>query len=205
MIHVHPNTEWYDPTVAARFAAVILAAGASERMGSPKALLAWAGTTLLGYAVDQARSAGVDDLVVVLGPSTPQVEIDAQVVVNPDPASGRSKSVRLGTAELADDVEAILVQSVDQPVPADVLRQLLAALTDEVDVVVPTNAGRRGHPVGFAGRVLHELREVTEIDQGLRAVVRRHAARLKEVPVETESVLWNLNDPAAYASARRGD
>ena len=187
--------------MAARCAAVILAAGASERMGTPKALLPWAGTTLLVYAVDQANAAGAQEVVVVLGPTTSHIEVNAQVVVNPDPSTGRSASIRLGAAALPYGVDAIVVQSVDQPVPAEVLRVLYAALAPDIDVVVPTYAGRRGHPVAFSGKLLDELREATESDQGLRAVVRRHAARLKEVVVDTEAVLWNLNDPASYAAA----
>src|SRR5215470_3180049 len=65
------------PSVAAGRAGVIVAAGASERMGQPKALLAWRGSTLLEYAVQQARLAGVEELVVVLGPATPDLRLDA--------------------------------------------------------------------------------------------------------------------------------
>ena len=185
-----------------RRAALILAAGASERMGTPKALLAWDGTTLLDYALRQARAAGIDELVVVLGPATRHLELGATTVFNPTPETGRSASIRLGAAALSEAPEAILIQSVDQPVPADVIRALLEAIAVSVDAAVPTYRGRRGHPVAFAGRLLDELRTVTEEDQGLRALVRRHAAQLHEVAVETEAVVWNLNDPAAYAAAR---
>ena len=190
----------YYRIIAAKRATIVLAAGASERMGTNKALLPWAGTTLLGYAVEQARAAGAQDVVVVLGPTTSQIEINARVVLNPDPATGRSASIRLGAAALAHGVDAIIVQSVDQPVPGEVLRLLFAAIAPEIDVVVPTYESRRGHPVAFSGRLLPELREVNEADQGLRAVVRRYMARLKEVPVDTDAVLFNLNDPAAYAA-----
>jgi molybdenum cofactor cytidylyltransferase len=96
-----------------------------------------------------------------------------------------------------------LIQSVDQPVWADVIRALfdVGIAIGTHNVAVPTFAGRRGHPVCFSGRLLAELRAVTEQDQGLRAVVKRHAASLIEVPVDSESVVWNLNDPATYASA----
>ncbi len=185
-----------------RRAALILAAGASERMGTPKALLAWDGTTLLDHALRQARAAGIEELVVVLGPATRHLELNATTVFNPTPETGRSASIRLGAAALSEAPETILIQSVDQPVPADVIRALLEAIAVSVDAAVPTYRGRRGHPVAFAGRLLDELRTVTEEDQGLRALVRRHAAQLAEVAVETEAVIWNLNDPAAYAAAR---
>jgi molybdenum cofactor cytidylyltransferase len=179
-----------------RRAAIILAAGASQRMGTPKALLPWNGMTLVEYAVQQARDAQADP-VVVLGPATQHVRLNAATVLNPEPETGRSASIRLGASALADDVAAIVVQSVDQPVPAWVLLALFAA---GGEVGVPTFGGRRGHPVCVAGRFLRELREVDEASEGLRAVVRRH--RVTEVPVETEAVLWNLNDPEAFASVQ---
>jgi molybdenum cofactor cytidylyltransferase len=196
--------------VAAQLGAVILAAGASQRMGTPKALLPWAGTTLLDHAVQQARAAGIAHVVVVLGPATQPLAdapwlADVHVRFNPDPETGRSASIRIGSDALPDDVEAVLVQSVDQPCESDVLTSLFAALEAgsaevEVEVAVPTYAGRRGHPICLSGRLLSELRAVSEQEQGLRSIVRRHAQL--EVPVSRASVVWNLNDPAAYAAAR---
>jgi CTP:molybdopterin cytidylyltransferase MocA len=190
--------------MSARRAALILAAGASERMGSPKALLPWGDSTLLDHALQEARTARVDDVVVVLGPATRHLDLGRDVLVafNPQPDTGRSASIRLGSALLADDVAAVLVQSVDQPVSRDVVFALFEAVERGAEIAIPTFNGRRGHPVCVAGELLAELRAVTEEDQGLRAVIRRHAASVVEVVVEDEAVAWNLNDPAAYEAAR---
>src|ERR1700737_5294608 len=78
--------------VAARTGALILAAGASQRMGTPKALLPWHGTTLLEYALQQARDAAVADIVVVLGPATQHLAHslgNVRAGVNPNPETGR--------------------------------------------------------------------------------------------------------------------
>ncbi|HEY1293597.1 MAG TPA: nucleotidyltransferase family protein [Chloroflexota bacterium] len=183
-------------------AAIILAAGASQRMGTPKALLAWGNSTLLEYAVEQVRNADASEVVVVLGPATREVRVEATTVFNPDPQTGRSASIRLAASVLPDTVHAVVVQSVDQPVTSDILELLYRGLAEASDVVIPTYRGRRGHPVCVSGRLLPELQVVTEEEQGLRAVVRRHADHLVEVAVDTESVVRNLNDPAAYAAAR---
>lgn len=183
-------------------AAIILAAGASQRMGTPKALLAWGNSTLLEYAVEQVRNADASEVVVVLGPATRAVRVEATTVFNPDPQTGRSASIRLAASVLPDTVHAVVVQSVDQPVTSDILELLYRGLAEASDVVIPTYRGRRGHPVCVSGRLLPELQVVTEEEQGLRAVVRRHADHLVEVAVDTESVVRNLNDPAAYAAAR---
>jgi molybdenum cofactor cytidylyltransferase len=189
-------------------------------MGTPKALLAWGNTDLLGFALQQARLAGVEAIVVVLGPATRHLEerlaeVSVAVAVNPEPETGRSASIRIGCEALPDDLEAVLIQSVDQPTPSAVLRELFDALSRtassldiaarsaaRADIAVPTFGSRRGHPVVFSGSLLLELREVTEAGQGLRSVVRRRADAVVEVAVETEAVLWNLNDPSAYAAAR---
>jgi CTP:molybdopterin cytidylyltransferase MocA len=173
-------------------------------MGSPKALLPWGETNLLGFALQQARLADIEAIVVVLGPATRHLEkslAEVHVAVNPEPETGRSASVRLGCVALPDDAAAVLIQSVDQPIPVEVLAGLFAAVDAHADIAIPTFGGRRGHPVVFAGRHLPELREVTEAAQGLRSVIRRHADAVVEVAVETDAVLWNLNDPAAYAAA----
>jgi molybdenum cofactor cytidylyltransferase len=187
-----------------RRAALILAAGASSRMGTPKALLPWGETTLLQHALTQARAAGVDDIVVVLGPSTQELqkELAAKVAFNPEPETGRSASIRLGAALLSAEVGAILIQSVDQPSVPEVLTALFEAILQGGMVAVPTYQGRRGHPICVNGQLLTQLRELTEEGEGLRSIVRRHREQLVEVPVTSESVVWNLNDPAAYAAAR---
>jgi molybdenum cofactor cytidylyltransferase len=95
-----------------------------------------------------------------------------------------------------DSVERVIVQSVDQPCDAELLRTLLEA---EGEIVVPAQNGLRGHPVCFSGRLLGELRAVSEETEGLRAVVRRHA--VTEVEVASDAVFWNLNTPEAYQAA----
>jgi molybdenum cofactor cytidylyltransferase len=191
--------------VAAGRAAIVVAAGASSRMGTPKALLAWDDTTLLGYCARELRLSGAAELVVVLGPDSDSIGSilpDADQVTfayNLDVASGRSTSISIGAAQLVQ-AAAVLVQSVDQPCPSRVIEALFAAIErDQADVAVPTFQGRRGHPVCFAGRLLPELRALSEATQGLRAVVQRHV--VTEVEVDTEAVVWNLNDPTAYQAA----
>ncbi len=188
--------------VTGKRGALVLAAGASQRMGTPKALLPWHGATLLEYVLRQVRTAAIGDIVVVLGPATRHLDGtlgDVRVVFNLAPETGRSASIRIGSAALPVDVESIVIQSVDQPCPADVLKTLLDAAALGAAIVVPTHHGRRGHPICVAGRLLPELRQVNEESEGLRAIVRAHAEQLVEVAVDSESVLWNLNDPAAYS------
>ncbi|MBO9540343.1 nucleotidyltransferase family protein [bacterium] len=184
-----------------RVAAVVTAAGFSSRMGSPKALLDWHGKLLLQHQMDALAEIG--QVVVVLGHEAERIHshlragANCRVVLNPDYPEGRASSLRRGFEAIAASPEAVLVIGVDQPFAPETLTSLLAQMTAETTIVLPTSAGRRGHPVLFAGALLNELRGITEEGEGLRAVVRRHPVR--EVPVNDP--FWDLNRPEDYARA----
>ncbi len=184
-------------------AAILLAAGESRRMGAPKPLLRWQGATLIEHQIAQLRDAGVDDVIAVLGHRAEDVRpladaAGASCVVNESYDEGRASSLRAGAAAVTD-AETIVVLSVDQPRPATVTRRLLAEHTS--GITVPTQLGRRGHPVVLDGALLPELRAVDEATQGLRAVIDRHATEVREVPFETADVLLDLNTPEEYERA----
>src|SRR6266536_2022246 len=190
-------------------AAILLAAGESSRMGAPKALLAWEGTPLVEYAIRELLAAGASDIAVVLGAQNEQVRaalptLDAVIsVVNPRYAEGRSSSIRVGANAVPQDSTAVMIQSVDQPCPADIIAALYEAAEDDgVDVALPLHNERPGHPVCLAGRLLPALANVQEETQGLRAIVRGHAATTRVVRVSSDVVHLNLNDPAAYEAGR---
>jgi len=188
-------------------AGLLLAAGESRRMGSPKPLLAWRGRPLVRYQVEQLREAGCDVVVVVLGSRAGRVLPFADVpgatlVVNQRWAEGRATSVRAGAAAIPASADWIAVLGVDQPRSAQVLRPLFtAAAHSTADILVPVQGGRRGHPVLFSGRLLTEMREAQDATLGLRAVVRRHLAAQREVPVDSPLIHLDINTPAAYSTA----
>jgi molybdenum cofactor cytidylyltransferase len=110
-------------------AALLLAAGESTRMGRLKQLLPWEGEPLVAWQARQLRDAGVDEVVVVLGHAAeeiaPWVPAFARAVVNAAYREGRATSLRRGAEALGDEVEAVVILSVDQPRPAWVTRKLI--------------------------------------------------------------------------------
>ena len=176
-------------------------------MGVPKPLLPWHGEPLIRYQVRQLLSGGAAEVLVVLGTVADQIEplvvgAGGRVVENRDYRSGRASSVRAGAAVLPDDTLALIALSVDQPRPATVIRRLLDAhLGGDVLITSPEHGGRRGHPLILAGVLLPELRQVTEEQEGMRAVVRRHAARRQSVLIDDPVIHLEFNTPVEYAAA----
>jgi molybdenum cofactor cytidylyltransferase len=187
-------------------AAILLAAGESTRMGTPKPLLPWNDATLIEYHVRELAAAGVDDIVVVLGHVAdevrPRVPPEARVVVNEAYRDGRASSLRAGAAALSEDADPILVLNVDQPRPRDVLRSLLAAHRDGGALVtLPVAEGRRGHPPVLARPLLPELRSASEEAQGLRGVIGAHQKAIREADLSAPVVLLDINTPEDYRRA----
>jgi molybdenum cofactor cytidylyltransferase len=185
-------------------AALILAAGESRRMGSPKALLPYRGLTFVEHLLAATRVPRIGATRVVLGAGAAEIRgrlpvRDSEIVVNEDWESGPLSSIWAGLRSLPDsDVEAALICPVDHPL---VTLRLIAGIIAAFDrsgkaIVLPTFLGRRGHPVLFASRLFSELMGAP-LDVGARAIVRAHRGEIEEVPTEEEGVVLNLNDPEA--------
>ena len=152
-------------------AAVILAAGASSRLGEPKQLVVVAGERLLERAVRVATAAGCSPVVVVLGASAERVLAEcalgaAIVVVNEAWASGMASSIRAGIAVI--DADGVILMTCDQPaVTAEHLKRLM----DADEPVASSYAGRRGVPAYFPRRCFAALRSLKG-DAGARALLQ---------------------------------
>jgi len=144
-------------------AAVVLAAGASTRLGEPKQLVVLGGDTLLERSVRIGREAGFFPVVMVLGANHAHVLDnsslrDAELVINEDWAEGIGSSISLGVQALetvAKDVEGVVLMTCDQPsVTAQHLHHLIAA-KDEIRA--SRYAGRNGIPAYFSAEYFGRL------------------------------------------------
>lgn len=199
---------------SARVVPVVLAAGASSRMGRPKAGLELAGRTALRRILDACAEAGLGSPIVVAGADVAAVRAAAAgaratplVVTNEEWARGRSTSLRAGLAALPALAEAFLLWPVDVPLPgADVVRSLLDAQAKDPsrEAFVPSHAGRRGHPALFLRSLVPAFLALGE-DAPARDVVRAAAARgaVAHVVVLDDAVLGDLDTPEDYERAAR--
>jgi molybdenum cofactor cytidylyltransferase len=186
---------------AGRLAAAILAAGESQRMGQPKALLAYRGTTFLGHLLDVTRHPRIASRIVVLGAGAEEiakhVPPSVTMVRNEHWQEGQLSSIQAAVrAARIRETAGLLVAPVDHPlISAALIARLVEAFdSSPAPVILPIFHGRRGHPVFFRSAVYAELIEAPA-DTGARAVVWAHAGEVLEIETEEEGVVLNLNDP----------
>ncbi len=163
-----------------RVAAVVLAAGASSRFGSPKPLASFAGGTMLGTVIDTARRGGLDPVVVV-APTALALPDDILSVPNDDPRAGLSRSVRLGLAAVPPGSAAVILLG-DQPtvMPSHVARLVRARGT--APIVATAADGVLAPPVLLEPGAFDLAREI-EGDRGLRDLLRSGAESVAAVEV----------------------
>jgi molybdenum cofactor cytidylyltransferase len=189
-------------------AAAILAAGESKRMGQPKVLVPFQGSTFVEHLVAATRHPRVGITRVVLGAGAEAIRANlkvepAWIVVNGDWPTGQLSSIHAAIRSLpAGATEGILICPVDHPlISAHLVAQLIAAFdSGGKPIVLPKHNGRRGHPVLFGAAVYEELLAASA-EVGARQVVWNHAADVAEVETDEEGVILNLNDPETMRKA----
>jgi len=187
--------------------AVILAAGESRRMGSPKLLLPFGESTVLGTVVHEVRRAGLSSILVVLGAEQEKVRaaLEDQPIVfaqNPDFHRGMLSSVQCGLQSLPATASAAMLFLADQPaLSGAVIGKLLQARESAAqNLIVPVFAGQRGHPLLLSMRYKDEILSL-DPGVGLRQLLVNHPDDILEVEVEDESVLKDIDTPEDYQKA----
>lgn len=192
------------------FAGVILAAGASSRMGRDKALLPWRGGTFLSSAIRMLQP--VTELVIVVASGNaadlePVVNVNAAfLAVNPDPARGQFSSLQVGLQEVLNrGRDAAIITLVDRPAAevetARQLRDAFLAADDPTWAVVPEFGGKHGHPF-VIGRELIE--EFLRAPAGATAREIEHANQqhIRYIAVNDPLVTVNVNTPEDFERIR---
>ncbi len=183
-------------------AGIILAAGASKRMGQPKLLLPWQGEPLIRHVARTAIEAGLSPVLVVTGAHGEEIQaalndLQVQIIPNSDWEAGQSTSVRAGVGALPGETGAAVFFLGDQPqIPMELVHALVEAHAQtRAPIVAPSIAGQRGNPVLFDRAVFSDLMGLNG-DAGGRQIFTRYPIHF--VAWDNPSLLWDIDTPADY-------
>lgn len=187
-----------------RVSAVVLAAGAGRRMGTPKAELVVDGRRLVDRAVAAMADGGCDEVVVVVRADTARVD-GARVVVNPSPERGMRSSLLLGLAAASGEAVAVLL--VDTPgIGTDAIATVVRRWRAEPErIAVASFAGRRGHPIVMAAARWSAAMARAGAEEGARRYLQDNADLVDDIAVTGDPTDLDLpSDLRAWRAGRDG-
>jgi len=190
-------------------AGIILAAGASERFGSPKQLANFRGKPLLQWVIDAAVQSDLDLVIVVLGHAHDRIleQLDDPLraekiitFINHDFKSGQSSSLQLGLTMARADYQAAMFLLADQPkTDAALINRLNSAFWQSPkSICVPVYGGRQGNPVVFGSKYFDALMD-TRGDQGGREIIRSNPDDVHEVETANPHIFTDIDTPEDLA------
>ncbi|MBI2987703.1 MAG: nucleotidyltransferase family protein [Deltaproteobacteria bacterium] len=186
--------------------AVVLSAGESSRMGSPKALLPISGVSFIEEIVHALKETKVGRIIVVLGHHAEEIQkkmahLPVIFVVNEGYAKGQLSSLVAAIRSFGphEKVDGVLVHLVDHPFISPILvdQMIDRFYESEKLIIVPRYQGRKGHPVLFSRELFPELLGAP-LDQGAKAVVHSHRDRTLEIDTDYQGVTIDIDTPEEY-------
>ena len=184
-------------------ALLLLAAGASTRMGQPKQLLPYHGRTLLRHAAETAVATGCAPIVLVTGALHDELlgevnDLPVQTVHNPEWQSGMASSIRTGLMAVAG-ASAVLIMLTDQPmVTPELLRQLLARQQQtQAPIVAAAYGDTLGVPAVFDKTMIPQLLQL-QGQQGANRLISSLGSAVGRVPFPAG--LLDVDTPEEYAA-----
>lgn len=189
-----------------KIAAILLAAGSSQRMGAHKLLLEIEGEPMVRRTAAICQQAGLALIIAVLGHGAGAVQaalagLPVHCIRNKNFANGMASSLTKGLAALPPDTEAALIVLADMPfVTADDISALCAAYAPEKGhaIIIPTHGGKRGNPVLFGRQCFAPLATLSG-DQGAKSYIHKNEDLVLEIPAGP-GILIDIDTPEAYAA-----
>jgi molybdenum cofactor cytidylyltransferase len=188
-------------------AAIVPAAGASRRMGSPKLLLEFEGRALIARVVSALLDGGAYPVIVVAppldspeGPRVSEAALQAgAVVVAPEPRPAEMRdSIELAVSGFENSLkpQAVVLAPADSPrLEASIVARVIAHWRERPEaIVIPTSNGRRGHPIVIPWRLARTIADLPP-DVGVNALVAKHEADVAEIEIPDEAVVTDLDTP----------
>ena len=191
-----------------KISGIILAAGLSTRIGEPKQLLPFEGSTIIETVTDNLLESKLDEVVVVIGHEAERIRSHIQnkpvkIVFNPDYRNGMLTSAHCGVRSISDSAEAFALMLVDQPFITSNLINLVVDAYAETDrgIALPSYDHRRGHPVIFDRRYAADILALQPENGGVRSLFRKYAHDIHYVVVDTDRVIRDIDYREDYLDA----
>jgi molybdenum cofactor cytidylyltransferase len=194
-----------DTLIDRTLAGIVLAAGESRRMGQPKQLLPFGERTILERVVDTLLTAGVGEVIVVLGHLADRVgtvlgDRPVRAVVNADYRQGMLSSVKCGVRAVGSGYDAALFALGDQPhIERAVVQEVIRAYRlGQAGIVIPRYGEKKGHPIII--NLLKYRQAIVELpeDAGLNVLMQEHSDDVHLVDVTTEDIIRDIDVPDDY-------
>lgn len=195
-------------------AGIILAAGMSKRLGTPKQLLRFKGKYLLEHVLEAALASLLDSVFLVLGYESDRIAKALELqkapsrlrkIVNPQYTEGMSRSLCSGLTA-AQSFPSVMFLLGDQPLlDSGIINFLLYRFREsKKDICVPVYGNRRGNPVIFSQRFYRILGKI-EGDIGAREVIASHEKDVLEVELSDPKIFTDIDTPEDLESLKRID
>jgi molybdenum cofactor cytidylyltransferase len=186
-------------------AGIVLAAGESRRMGQPKQLLPFGERTILERVVDTLLTAGVGEVVIVLGHLADRVRAvlgdrPVRAVVNALYRQGMLSSVKCGVRAVGAEYDAVLIALGDQPhIEGAVVSEVMRAYRDgDAGIVIPRYGDKKGHPIIINLQKYRQAIANLPEDAGLNTLMQEHADDVRLIDVATEDIIRDIDVPDDY-------
>ena len=184
--------------------AVILAAGESKRMGSPKMLLPFNGSTMLECVIANVKKSDVHKIIVVLGAIKEALiqladKLHIEFCYNENYKEGMLSSVQCGFKNLPPSCKASLVFQGDQPlITSDTINAVINAyISSEKGIVIPVYKEKRGHPILIDMKYRNDIDNLSP-DNGLRTLSYMFPADVLEVDTNESGILRDFDTYEQY-------
>ena len=185
--------------------AIVLAAGESKRMGALKQILPFGKSTVIETIITSLLKSSVDRVMVVVGYKASDVrevlkESEVEIRVNENYKKGMLSSIKCGVSAFPQDAEAFLICLCDQP---GIRPENIDVLIDSYrksgkGIIIPVYNGKRGHPIIFDRKYIHDIINLKEDGDGLREVVWKNSHDVLEIEVQNEAVIKDMDNRNEY-------
>jgi molybdenum cofactor cytidylyltransferase len=187
--------------------AIILAAGESRRMGSPKMLLPFNGLTMIENVIENVKDSDVERVLIVLGPERVRLtsiarKMNVRYCYNDNFREGMLSSVQCGFSNLPDDYRAVLVFQGDQPlITKNPINRVIEKYSDSDNgIVIPVYRKRRGHPILIDRKYHNEIANLNS-SKGLRSLAEIFSDDVAEIETDDPGILRDFDTFEQYKMA----